>query len=167
MHGAKCHTEEGLTKRHNVTRDMLHKLAMDTGKQSEIERKEIFNDGMNRRPADVYIQSYSMIQALDVAVVDGGAPNGIRNKEIERRRKYPVDCANNDVLFGALCFGFLRKNQLRKLSYKYEEKFDITVGSAFWRLKNNVVLAMIREHPNHKIAYDWRYSTIFFLASAS
>jgi hypothetical protein len=74
MHGAKCHTEGGLTKRHNVTRDMLHKQAMDAGKQSETERKEILNDGTNIRPADVYIQNYSMIQALavDVAVVDGG-----------------------------------------------------------------------------------------------
>jgi hypothetical protein len=60
-------TKGGLTKRHNVTRDMLHKLAMDA-------RKVILNDGTNRRPADVFIQTYSMIQALavDVAVVDGG-----------------------------------------------------------------------------------------------
>jgi hypothetical protein len=36
---------------------------------------------------------------VDVAVVGGGAPNGIKNKEIEKRRKYPMDCANNDVLF--------------------------------------------------------------------
>jgi hypothetical protein len=149
MHGAKCHTEGGLTKRHNVTRDMLHKLAMDAGKQSETERKEILNDGTNRRPADVYIQNYSMIQALavDVAVVDGGAPNGIKNKEIEKRRKYLVDCANNDVLFEPFVLdsfgriGSCAVKILRKLSYKYAEKFDITVGSAFWRLKNNVVLA--------------------------
>jgi hypothetical protein len=104
IHGAKCHSEGGLTKRHNVTRDTLHKIAMESGKQSEMERKEILNDGTDRRPADVYIHNFAMIQALavDVAVVDGAAVNSIKNKEIEKRRKYLVDCANNDLLFHRL-----------------------------------------------------------------
>jgi hypothetical protein len=76
-------------------------IAMESGKQSEMERKEILNDGTDRRPADVYIHNFAMIQAqaVDVAVVDGAAVNSIKNKEIEKRRKYLVDCANNDLLF--------------------------------------------------------------------
>jgi hypothetical protein len=153
IHGAKCHSEGGLTKRHNVTRDTLHKIAMESGKQSEMERKEILNDGTDRRPADVYIHNFAMIQALavDVAVVDGAAVNSIKNKEIEKRRKYLVDCANNDLLFSPFVLdsfgriGGCALRILRKLSYKYAETHDIAVELSLERLKMKVVLAMIRE----------------------
>jgi hypothetical protein len=71
------------------------------GKQNETERKRYLTMGSTHSKADVYIQKYSIIQALavDVAVVDGGAPNGIKTKELVKRGKYLVDCANNDVLF--------------------------------------------------------------------
>jgi hypothetical protein len=70
-----------------------------------------------------------MIQALavDVAVVDGAAvssiKNSIKNKEIEKRRKYLVDCANKDLLISPIVldsFGRIRGcvlRILRKLSY--------------------------------------------------
>ena len=152
-HGTKCHKEGGLTKRHNVTRDTLHKAVMESGKLSEIERKEILNDGTDKRPADVYIFNYSMTQAMavDVAVVDGATPNSIKNKEIEKRRKYLVDCANNEILFSPFVldsFGRIGASGMKilcKLSFKYAETHDITVEQALWRLKMKMVMAMIRE----------------------
>jgi hypothetical protein len=72
--------------------------------------------------------------AVDVAVVDGGALNGIKNKEIEKRRKYLVECAKNDVLFEPFVldsFGRIGSCSV-KILRNHEKKSLISRLDSFW-----------------------------------
>jgi hypothetical protein len=152
-HGTLCGTGGGLTARHDKTRDAILEVVRQSGYACERERKELLDDGTDKRPADVYISSWSLDQALalDVAVVNGADPSAISKKEHEKNRKYLLHCSNNDLEFSPFVidsFGRMGKAAnlfIRKLSFKYAEKMTMDVSAARSRLKLKIVQTMIRE----------------------
>jgi hypothetical protein len=159
-HGTLCGMSGGLTARHDKTRDAILELVRQSGYACEKERKELLDDGTDKRPADVFIQGWSLDQALalDVAVVNGADPNAIEKKEHEKKRKYLLACSENDLIFTPFVidsFGRMGKSAcqfIRKLSFKFAEKMIMEVAKAQSKLKLKVVQTMIREQSAQVIA---------------
>jgi hypothetical protein len=159
-HGTLCRIGGGLTARHDRTLDVILSVVRQSGYACEKERKELLDDGTEKRPADVFVQSWSLDQALalDVAVVNGADPNAILKKEHEKNRKYLLDCSNNNMEFTPFVIdsfgrmGKAAKNFLQKLSFKFAEKMTMEVPKARSILKIKIIQAMIREQSAQIIA---------------
>jgi hypothetical protein len=76
-------------------------LCRQAGYTTSTEDKNLLRDGLERRPADVFVGNYERDThaCLDVAIVAGGDVDGIRKKEVAKRREYLVDVENAGYRF--------------------------------------------------------------------
>ncbi len=144
-HGTECHTGAGVIRRHDNVRDSLASLCRQAGYTASVEDRELLGD--KKRQADVYVLKYDLDKhcCIDVAVVSGMDPDGIRKKEVEKRRGYLVDCENAGLRFlpfvlnsfGRL--GLSAHRILNGLAYRYADTHLISVAQAKGRIRGIIM----------------------------
>ena len=146
--------------RHDSVKYKLAHLIRESGRQVQVEKKDVLDDGTNKRPADVFVHHWDLDMPLciDVAVISGTSNQTIETKEAEKRRKYLVDCENRQIKFEPFIMdshgrmGKTARSILKKLSYGYAEKHCIEVSVASERLRLIIAQAMVREQSAQIIA---------------
>jgi hypothetical protein len=163
-HATKCHKGGGLIMRHDTVRDTLMSLCRQAGYTTSTEDKDLLRDGSERRPADVFVRNYERDThaCLDVAIVAGGDVDGIRKKEVAKRREYLVDVENVGYRFlpfvmdsfGRL--GLSAHRILNGLSYRYAETHLLSVAQAKGRLRGVIMQSMIGKQSEEILRRVWK-----------